>query len=407
MKRTLLLALILFVFIGLSNAQKPEIIGTWLLERVEMDDEIQQPFMVNEFQKGGAMLMMGMEVATWKFNKKGDGIVLKSDFDKDFDGEMLILSYTEKELVFDKDGVKLFYLRLKEAEIIAGNINSGLFGTWEVKDCPNAGLNTLLTFTEPDLMSIIEKGGGYESTSSGTWIFNEQKMSLQMIGPRSEDIFFGKSKVLAVDEETLSLENNGKVYKARRKVSNSNKIERLTFNEDDFYTDDGDYKYEEEARNLPWANWSELKMGLLNVKELVYSYSKLIEGTETFDSEILRANVEASLEEEGYLIDFIFYGYDSFNPPDDTQIPPNPSYYNDLYPLNEYTYRIVGKEQITTAAGTFDCTVIEALGDSDLLRKLWMIDDRLGIYAKIIQEDPDENFGHYAIYELQEIKTVD
>ena len=117
--------------------------------------------------------------------------------------------------------------------------------------------------------------------------------------------------------------------------------------------------------------------------------------------------MEASLEEEGYLIDYIFYGYDSFNPPDDTQIPPNPSYDIDLYPLNEDIYRITGSEQITTPAGTFDCTVIEALGDSDLLKKLWMINDRLGIYARISEEDPDENFGHYAIYELQEIKTVD
>lgn len=116
--------------------------------------------------------------------------------------------------------------------------------------------------------------------------------------------FFGKSKVLAVDEETLTLEHSGKVFKARRKVSSPHKIERLTFSWDDFFTDDGDYKYEDEA-------------------------------------------------------------------------------------------------------GTFDCTVVEALGDSDLLKKLWMINDRVGIYARIIQEDPDETFGHYAIYELKEIKTVD
>ena len=158
MRKTLLLALVLFVFIGLTIAQKPEIVGTWLLERVEMDGEIQQVFMVNEFQTGGAMLMMGMEVATWKFNKKGNGIILKSDFDKDFEGEMLILSSTEKELVFDKDGAKHFYLKLNEAEIIAANINSGLFGTWEVQDCPYTELNTLLTFTEPSIARFSGPG---------------------------------------------------------------------------------------------------------------------------------------------------------------------------------------------------------------------------------------------------------
>jgi hypothetical protein len=407
MKKTLLLPLILFVFIGLTNAQKPEIAGSWLLTRAEVDGEIQHPYFVSDFQKSGAMVMMGIEVGTWKFNKNGNAIVLESDFGEDFSGEMSVLSLTEKELVVDKDGAKLFYLRLDQAEITAGNKNSGLFGTWELMGHPEPELNTLLTFKEPDLMTIIEKGEGYEGRTSGTWIFNEKDMSLLMIGHLGGNSFDGENKVLELDEETLSLENSGKVFKAKRKMSNPLKIERLTFSGDDFFTDDGDYKYEDEVGNLPWANWSEMKTGLLNVSELVYSYSTLNEGTETFDSKILRANVEASLEEEGYLIDFIFYGYDSFNPPDDTQIPPNPSYDLDLYPLNENIYRIAGSEQITTPAGTFDCTVIEALGDSDVLKKLWMINDRVGIYARIIEEDPDETFGHYVIYELQEIKTVD
>ena len=407
MRKTFLLTLILFVFIGLTNAQKLEIAGSWLLIKAEVDGEVQYPYFVNDFKKSGALVMLGIEVGTWKFNENSNAIVLESDFDKDFSGEMRILNLTEKELVVDKDGAKLFYQRIDQAVITAGNKNSGLFGTWELEGHPDPGLNTLLTFKEPDLMTIIEKGEGYVGRTSGTWIFNEQDMSLLMIGHMGDNGFNGENKVLELDDETLSLENNGRVFKAKRKKSMPLKIERLTFSEDDFFTDDGDYKYEDEAGNLPWAKWSEMKTGLLKVKELVYNYSTLIEDTETFDSKILRANVEASLEEEGYHIDFIFYGYDSFNPPDDAQIPPNPDYYQDLYPLHENTYRIAGSEQITTPAGTFDCTVVEAIGDSEVLKKLWMINDRLGIYARIIEEDPDETFGHYIIYELQEIKTVD
>ena len=407
MRKTFLLTLILFVFIGLTNAQKSEIAGSWLLIKAEVDGEVQYPYFVNDFKKSGALVMLGIEVGTWKFNENSNAIVLESDFDKDFSGEMRILNLTEKELVVDKDGAKLFYQRIDQAVITAGNKNSGLFGTWELEGHPDPGLNTLLTFKEPDLMTIIEKGEGYVGRTSGTWIFNEQDMSLLMIGHMGDNGFNGENKVLELDDETLSLENNGRVFKAKRKKSMPLKIERLTFSEDDFFTDDGDYKYEDEAGNLPWANWSEMKTGLLKVKELVYNYSTLIEDTETFDSKILRANVEASLEEEGYHIDFIFYGYDSFNPPDDAQIPPNPDYYQDLYPLHENTYRIAGSEQITTPAGTFDCTVVEAIGDSEVLKKLWMINDRLGIYARIIEEDPDETFGHYIIYELQEIKTLD
>lgn len=407
MKKTLLFTLSLFVFIGLINAQKPEIAGAWLLKSVEIDGEVQYPYFVNDFQKSGAMLMMGMEVGTWKFDESSNAIVLESDFDKDFNGDMRIVNLTEKELVVEKDGAKLFYLRIDQAEVTAGNRNSGLFGSWELKGFPDPHLNTVLTFQEPDLVTIIEKGEGYEGRSSGSWIFNKEDMSLLMIGLMGQNVFNGENKVLEIDDETLSLENKGRVSKARRKIEEPSKIQELAFSEEDFFTADGDYKYEDEAGKLPWTNWSEMKKGLLKVKELGYNYSTLIEGTETFNSEILRARVKASLEEEGYHIDFIFYGYDSFNPPDDTQIPPNPDYYEDLYPLQEDMYRVVGSEQISTPAGTFDCTVVESISHSDLRKRLWMINDRLGIYARIIEKDPDETFGHYFIYELQEIKTVD
>lgn len=51
MKGTLLLPLILFVFIGLTNAQKPEIAGSCLLKSVEVDGEVQQAYLVSELQE--------------------------------------------------------------------------------------------------------------------------------------------------------------------------------------------------------------------------------------------------------------------------------------------------------------------------------------------------------------------
>lgn len=404
MKKTALLTLILLAFTVLTNAQLPEIAGSWLLTKVEIDGEIEHPYFVSDFKESGAMVMLGIEIGTWEFNKKSNVIVIESPLFEDLNGEMLILNLTEKELVANQDGAKLFYRRLDQSGIEAGNKNSGLFGTWELKDHPSPGMNTLLTFTEPDIMTILEKSEGYEGKTSGTWIFDRQEMTLLMIGHIGEDSFNGENKVLSIDEEMLTLENNKRIFNARRKMSESGKIEKLTFSEEDFFDDDGEYKYENEASKLPWANWSEMKIDLVKVKQLVYSYSSLVEGTETFDSKILTANVEASLEEEGYEIDFIFYGYDSYNPPDDALIPPNPDYYNELYPLQDESYRVVGNEQITTPAGSFDCTVIEVVNYTGLRKKLWMINDRLGIYAKIIEEDPDENFGHYVIYELTEIK---
>jgi hypothetical protein len=147
-----------------------------------------------------------------------------------------------------------------------------------------------------------------------------------------------------------------------------------------------------------------MKTGLLNINQLVYNYSTLISGTNAFETKTLTADVKATPEEEGFVIDDVFNGFDRYNLPEDAEFYENPEYTNPLYPLNEETFRVVGSEKITTPAGTFDCTVVEAVNDSEVLKKLWMISDQIGIYAKIIEENPDEVWGHYSVYELQEIK---
>lgn len=183
------------------------------------------------------------------------------------------------------------------------------------------------------------------------------------------------------------------------------KIEELSFTEMDFFTKDGDYKYEEEEGLLPWSDFYGLRPGLLNVKQLVYQYSTLLDDGKSFKSKTLTADVEASPEEEGFSIDFIFYGYDSYNLPEDADLPPNDEYYAPLYPLNGDTYRIAGEEALETPAGTFECTILETISPEGWRRKLWMVNDKIGIYAKIIEENTNEYTGHYCLYELMKIRT--
>ncbi|MCF6357375.1 MAG: DUF3108 domain-containing protein, partial [Draconibacterium sp.] len=73
-----------------------------------------------------------------------------------------------------------------------------------------------------------------------------------------------------------------------------------------------------------------------------------------------------------------------------------------LFPFESETYRIVGKEEIKTPAGTFNCTAIEAIGDFDESLKIWMINDKPGIIAKVIK-DKSGTFGHFIVFELSEI----
>jgi len=79
--------------------------------------------------------------------------------------------------------------------------------------------------------------------------------------------------------------------------------------------------------------------------------------------------------------------------------------YNNFFPRSElFPFRIVGTDSISTPAGTFSCTVVEGMDGDDKV-KLWMINNKPGIYAKIIIDrySPFDEVD-YKITELQKIK---
>jgi hypothetical protein len=187
------------------------------------------------------------------------------------------------------------------------------------------------------------------------------------------------------------------------KVTTSS-IARLDFTAEEFFTEDGDFKYEADIEKLPWQDPIEMMMTLVNVKHLVYKFSTLVENTESVEDKTLTSDINSNPQEQALSIDFIFYGYDRYNLPEDAALPPNEfDEYNKLYPEEDNSFRVVGSEQITTPAGTFNCVVVEVLIDDEARKKLWMTKDKPGVYAKII-DDKAGTWGHYHIYELQEIK---
>jgi len=404
MKKLLFIMFVFMALAGITSAQKAELLGSWLMTKAEVNGEVQTPYFVTEFKEDGRFFVMGMDAGTWEFNTTENSIIMKSELDKDFNGEEKVLKLSKKELLVDKNGAKLLYRKIDAPAIEKENEHSGLFGMWEFTDEPYAGVITLLTFSAPDEFTMIQKEEGSVARLSGTWIFDQEEALLFMIGLRGEDILHGENKVIRIHDDAMELESNGKLFKAKRKAKSAQKIERLCFTEADFYTEEGDYKYYEDEEKLPWRDFGEMKMGLLNIKQLVYNYATLINGTDAFENKTLTADVQASLEEEGFSVDNIFIGYDRYNLPEDAAFPENTEYYKPLYPLMVDIFRVVGNEQITTPAGTFDCTVVEAIADSGARMKMWMISDKLGVYAKVIVDDPDDSFGYYFVYELKEIK---
>lgn len=403
MKKEHLLCIAFISIMGLSFAQKEAITGPWLVTKVETATQIENPYMITNFTEDGKMVMMGIDVGTWDYITKSNEIIMKSNFDKDFNGNAKVLKITNNELILEKDGAKLTYQKLDLEKIATDNTNSGLIGMWELKNNIDSDAKLYVTFIAPDEFKWIQKEENSETTVNGTWLFNKNDKTLIMIGFRNENLPAGENNIIKLNKEHFELENNGNTFIANKKAESRKNIERLTFSQEDFFTEDGNYKYEGDQEKLPWLNWSEMKMELLNVNQLVYNYSTLIKNSKVFENKTLTANVNATIEEEGFNIDYIFNGFDSYNLPEDYSLPLNTEYSNPLYPLYDMLYRIIGNEQITTPAGTFDCTVLEAYDDSEVRKKLWMIDNKIGVYAKIIEDNPDEHFGSYHVYELQSI----
>lgn len=401
MKKLSILVLFL-AFASMANAQTKKLIGSWLMTRVEVDGDIHEPYFITDFKENGKVEAMGMDAGTWKYDKANHSLIMESELDKDFNGEGKILKLNKTELVISKDGAKIYYQKIEMENVVSDNTESKLEGTWKIGNSENTNTTSILKMELPDSFVLVETGDGSTSTTKGTWMYNAKGETVIFIG--FSHLLRGKNTLVSHSEDKFVLNNNGNTITALKENVEEAKIERLTFGDEDFYDENGEYKYYDDEYKLPWQDAYGMIMSLVNVKHLVYDYATLIEGTDAFQNKTLTANVNANGQEGALSIDYIFNGYDNYNLPEDTQLPPNTEYTNLLYPLNGDTFRIVGTEPLTTAAGTFDCTLIEAIGDFEIKLKLWMITDKPGIYAKIIQDKPG-SFGHYAIYELQEIKN--
>ena len=400
MKKLTFLLMAILILVVTAGAQKIE--GTWLVTKIVVGDKVHEPLFVIEYSTDG-IIAQGINMGTWSHNQKEKKLIMESSMDKDFVGDCKITSLNQKNLNFEKNGEKWFLSRLNMDEIAKNNSLSGLIGSWEFADDSNDDITRILNFETPDRFTLIEKQPGMQSKNGGMWIFNAQEKSLLILARRT--MINGKNKILKINKKELVLENSGEKIAIRKLDKKQREIERLNFTEADFYNENDEFKYDEDENKLPWSDPFVMLMNLVDTKQLEYSFSSLIEGTKVFETKKLIADVNTNIDEEMLSIDFIFYGYDRYNLPDDTQLPPNVldfNYGSKLYPLNDNSFRVIGNEEITTASGTYQCTVLETLGSHDECYKLWMINNKPGVYAKII-DDKSGQFGHYNIYELTKL----
>lgn len=390
--KKIIIIFIVFVYSFSLNAQRSKIIGSWLVTKVEISGKIQQPYILKEYTKDGKMVMYGKEIGTWNYNRKRKEIVMKSVFDKDFNGTDKILILTDKELVVRKEGVKVTYLKLDLDKIYQENSSSKLEGTWKLEN--DFEELQLLKIELPNTCMFTQVSGGLTTTSKGTWMYNSKEKSLVFIGRFS--LLKGKSILKEVSEDNFTLFKNGRKIVAKKETS-STKIARLTFSIDDFSPQPNE--------NSPWTDFNSLLVELENVSYLKYKQRKLIANTKIFKEDILLSEIDLNLENKG--VGFV----NSIITKGDT-IQYSESYKggllnmdNDFFPQNKIgPYRMVATETITVAAGKFKCKVFEGF-DGPAKLKYWMVINKPGVYAKVIRED----IGYfdkleYSIIELEEIK---
>ncbi len=403
MRKLTFILIAIMVLASTAVAQKIE--GTWLFTKVVVEDKVHEPLTVIEFNADGLIMTQGINVGSWSHNQKEGKLIMKTNHDKDFDGDCDIISLSQKELNFEKNGEKWFLSRLNMDEIAKKNSESGLIGSWRFASDTNNDVTRVLNFKAPDSFTLIEKQAGMESQNGGMWIFNGQEKSLLILARGTK--INGKNRILKISNKELILENSGEKISIQKLNSQKNEIERLSFTQDMFIDENDNYLYEADEEKLPWNNPYQMMMSLKDTDQLIYNYASLIVDTEIFESKTLKADVETNENKEMLIIDFIFYGYDRYNLPDNTQLPSSQLNFRfdyKTYPLKDYLFRISGEEIITTKAGTFNCTLLEAYDSlKEESYKLWMINDKPGVYAKIIA-DKSGVFGHYHIYELTNIK---
>ncbi len=399
MKNTFLVILTLVT--SLTFAQKnTSAKGEWILDQIAENGKYQSIGQLVDFNQDGNLYIQEIPFGTWKSSQTENTIIMDAE---DMSGRYELAYISNSNMQLSLNEKDLYFTKIDREKIQKDNLASGLIGLWEYANDMGDDTHRLVEFKAPDTVTLIEKDENMESRSSGMWLYDAELDRLIIIGQIER--IRGINDEVDITNNEVNFVNNKVATTLKKVVQDALAIHRLAFSDKDFYDESGDYKYYDDEQKLPWQDSMNMMMKLVNVKQLVYNFSTLIEDAQVFEKKILKANVDSKPQDQLLSIDFIFYGYDIYNLPEDTALPPNNfDEYNKLYPLKDDSFRVSGAEEITVAAGTFNCTVIEAIGSFEENIKFWMINDQPGIIAKIIKDKPGR-FGYYHVYELQSIET--
>ena len=417
--------------VSIASAKKvPAFVGNWMSEKIITPEGSKEIFMPLTFEADRDILFGDMLYGVWTYDKKNKIIHFNSFLKRNMTGDWKILTITKEKFVISKEEMELHFFKYDTTAIKNVNSKAGLVGLWKLEVDPSSIVEDIkenaeeevaeeaseegnnnsseeyeeyeepesskyLRFEDNLSFSLIEEYENGSSSNSGSWIFNPKEKSIIFITLRS--ILIGKSIISEQTSERFLIENRNQKYIAT-KIVEQNLYEELNFTYNDLNNN------QEEELSLPWSSIELLIQGAENTKALVYQkgiYKKKLKIFEFHDFII-----KPKSNSEQYSVT-----YSSFDITKTDTIELEPQTINEesengfipFYSLD--IYKVIGKEEITTAAGTFQCTVVVGFDDDDGKFKYWMIGIKPGVFAKIISvKKVSYSRSEYTLFLLKEIQ---
>lgn len=298
-----------------------------------------------------------------------------------------------------------------------------LLGNWQLTKVVNKG-ETQEGF---HVVFIYEKGGvlkaarstGEKSMQVGSYQYNSKSKTLTMTSDIDKD-FRGKAQVLKLNNTTLVylkdqvemtfLRVSDEAMKPLEPVT-KNKPE-LSFKEEDFWSENGEAKQslEEQIAKLPWK-FIEVANHLKHYKDVIYTVSNF-KGNRSPDTFIVSERIAFNETENSIDIRDYSISNEDYIEMTTNEVPLENMSALDLeeqfhfYPADELEpFRVVGTEKVTTILGELECTIVEGFDRYTNKVKYWLINDKPGVFAKVIIVNPSEApFGYANIKVLKAIK---
>jgi len=396
MKKIILVLISLAIISSNVLANTTDVTGQWLMTKAVFDGNTDEVYQTLNFRDDGSAEMQGRVFGSWKANSEDNTVTIKSKMIDEFAGTWKIADSTENEITLNSKNGCLFFTRYNPEEIAKNNIASGLIGVWKLDNKNDEDADILLYFKTPDELLVHYLADGFTGRSSGTWINNKKENSVILMV--QDRLLRGRSNIVSITNGEFTLKKKGIEITGNRLEQNSETREQLPLTENDNNTTtitQNDETTGLNSENLSWFNIEAKRSYLKDVTTLKYTKSTLLDNFDVFITEDISADVSFDKYNESIKIDDIF-----------DELPGSNEYEeNAFYPLEKpFEYTVAGEKDITVPAGTFKCTVVEINDEFEGSRtRLYMINNRPGVYAKIITVKKDFDDETYNMYELTRI----